>query len=405
MFGYFVYQYDSRVIRYAESLTARGDSVEVVCIGIDHDSPRESIRGVPVIRILRRRLDERTRASYARPLVGFLLKGACIMTLRHLRHPFDLVHVHVPPDFHAMAVLLLRLMGARIILDIHDLTPELYANKYNNGQPSVVVRMLTLIEKLSCRMANHVIAANDLWRTTLVSRSVPDKRCTTLINYPGPLFMREQKKLLPQPGVPLVLYPGSIGPHQGLSVALNAVRHLLDRNIPVHLAIYSCGPEEQSLRKLVEELELKNAVTLHRPVPLDQISSVMASAAVGIVPKLAEGFGGRAFSTKILEFMAVGVPVLVSATPIDTFYFNDSLVEFFKSGDAKDCALHLERLLRDKELRSSRIKAGRSFVELNNWESKKSIYFDIVNSVTSSAIHGENCSLFQNPFFDNESRH
>jgi glycosyltransferase involved in cell wall biosynthesis len=303
------------------------------------------------------------------------------MTVRHLRHPYDVVHVHVPPDFHALALLLVRLTGARVILDIHDLTPELYADKFVDGQSSIVVRMLKLIEKLSCSMANHVIAANDLWRTTLINRSVSDNRCTAIINYPGPVFMRE-RKLLPQADVPLVLYPGTLSAHQGLSVALYAVRLLLDRNVQLHLAIYGRGPEEQPLRKLAQELELKNAFSLHPVLPLDQISAIMASATVGIVPKLAKGFGGQAFSTKILEFMAVGVPILVSATPIDTFYFNDSLVEFFKSGDAKDCAIHLERLLQDKELRASRIMAGRSFVAVNNWESKKSIYLDIVDSVT-----------------------
>ncbi len=39
----------------------------------------------------------------------------------------------------------------------------------------------------------------------------------------------------------------------------------------------------------------------------------MWRADLGVVPKRAEGFGNEAFSTKILEFMACGVPVLVSS--------------------------------------------------------------------------------------------
>ena len=43
----------------------------------------------------------------------------------------------------------------------------------------------------------------------------------------------------------------------------------------------------------------------------------MAAASVGVVPKRSEGFGNEAFSTKTLEFMACGVPVIVSRTRID----------------------------------------------------------------------------------------
>ena len=59
----------------------------------------------------------------------------------------------------------------------------------------------------------------------------------------------------------------------------------------------------------------------------------MAEADLGIVPKRNDSFGDEAFSTKILEFMASGVPVVVSSTRVDRHYFNDKVVRFFPSGD------------------------------------------------------------------------
>ena len=64
-------------------------------------------------------------------------------------------------------------------------------------------------------------------------------------------------------------------------------------------------------------------------IPLEEIAKIMAQADLGVVPKRSEGFGNEAFSTKTLEFMALGVPVLASGTKIDHYYFNDSVVEFF----------------------------------------------------------------------------
>ena len=58
-------------------------------------------------------------------------------------------------------------------------------------------------------------------------------------------------------------------------------------------------------------------------LPLRAIASMMADADLGVVPKRNDSFGGDAFSTKILEFMALGVPLLVADTRIDRHYFND----------------------------------------------------------------------------------
>jgi len=43
------------------------------------------------------------------------------------------------------------------------------------------------------------------------------------------------------------------------------------------------------------------------------------NADLGIVPKRKDNFGNEAFSTKILEFMAMSVPVIVSDTMVDKF--------------------------------------------------------------------------------------
>ena len=44
-----------------------------------------------------------------------------------IEEPYDVIHVHSVPDFQVFATLIPRLMGARVILDIHDIVPEFYA--------------------------------------------------------------------------------------------------------------------------------------------------------------------------------------------------------------------------------------------------------------------------------------
>jgi len=115
--------------------------------------------------------------------------------------------------------------------------------------------------------------------------------------------------------------------------------------------------------------------------PMHEIAHVMADADAGVVPKRAASFGDEAFSTKIPEFMAVGVPVIASSTTIDRYYFNDSQILFFKSEDVDDLAAKMETLINDPRLRSRLVEGGDAFVRDNNWDVKRDEYFDLIRSL------------------------
>ncbi|HEY4281634.1 MAG TPA: glycosyltransferase, partial [Chthoniobacterales bacterium] len=92
-------------------------------------------------------------------------------------------------------------------------------------------------------------------------------------------------------------------------------------------------------------------------------AGVIESADLGIVPKRNDSFGNEAFSTKILEFMATGVPVIVSDTLIDKYYFDDSIVCFFQAGNEQDLARCMLQLIRDPERRRWQSEQATRFVE------------------------------------------
>ena len=136
----------------------------------------------------------------------------------------------------------------------------------------------------------------------------------------------------------------------------------------------------------MEQLKLTNHVRFFPGVFLDQVPDLIANADVGIVPKRAEGFGDQAYSTKIMEFMSQGLPVVLSRTTIDSLYFDDSVVAFFESGNADDLARAIRRVVADEPYRRELSRAGLAYALANSWATMQDVYLNVVDRLTRTGI-------------------
>ena len=92
MVAYSIYEFDNRVMRYAETLAARGDHVDVVALRQKDDPPRGSVNGVDLFRIQERPLPERGRCTYIFRVLLFLFRAMVFLTKRQIRNRYDLIH-------------------------------------------------------------------------------------------------------------------------------------------------------------------------------------------------------------------------------------------------------------------------------------------------------------------------
>lgn len=378
MLAYTFYESDNRVRRYADSLFRRGNHVDVISLRKPDQPNLGTIDGVTVYRIQKRKINEKNKITYLYRLFVFFFNSLFLVTKLHLRKKYAIIHVHSVPDYEVFAAIFAKILGAKVILDIHDIVPEFYASKFNSGKITFLSKVLMVIEKICCSFSDHVIISNHLWYDKLVSRSVKPEKCTTIINYPDEhLFnvgiSKEKSDKF------TIIYPGTINHHQGLDIAIGAMDKISDSVSNVEFHIYGKGPEEENIRAMVKARSLEKSVKLLGLLPLEQIAVKMASAQLGLVPKRADSFGNEAFSTKIMEFMALGVPVLISRTRIDEYYFNDSLVMFFQSGNENDLAEKLLFLINNQDVRERYIQKELEFAAKNSWAVRQSMYFDEVD--------------------------
>ena len=88
-----------------------------------------------------------------------------------LRHGFDVIHVANPPDLLWIVAAPYRLLGKRFVFD-RQLTiscPELFEVRYRDRVPGVMAVVFWL-ERMSLRLADHVVCTNETFRHFAMTR-------------------------------------------------------------------------------------------------------------------------------------------------------------------------------------------------------------------------------------------
>lgn len=380
---YSFYESDTRVLRYGEALAARGDHVDVFSVAQAASVPRkEVVGGCHVHRLQDRLIAEKSKLSFILPHLKFLLKCLWHVTTNQLRKKYDVIHVHNVPDFLVFSAFFAKLGGSTVILDIHDILPELYASKFKARPGSLTVRTLLILERLSANLSDHVILPNHLWLDRYTTRAAAPEKCSVIINFVDDQIFYERPRTRSDDRL-VIIFPGSLQWHQGVDIAVRAFILIAGKIPNAEFHIYGEGPALPALKQLAQESPVASRIQFSPFIPLNQISEKMANADLGVVPKRADSFGNQAYSTKIMEFMSLGVPVVVSRTQIDQFYFNDTIVEFFEPGSDEALAAAMIKLLGDQALREGFRTRAKAFARLNTWDVRKADYLELVDCLTT----------------------
>jgi glycosyltransferase involved in cell wall biosynthesis len=384
MVAYSLFDNDNRVRRYAQSLARRGDHVQIVSLRKEN-APSDSydLDGVTVFGIQTRVRNEKGPLSYLTRQMRFCISAAAFVAREHRRQPYDLIHVHNMPNFLTWAAWWPRRSGAKVILDIHDLVPELYASKFKVGGNSAIVQALKKLERSCAGGVDHVIISNHLWFDKVTARSAPKEKCSVFVNHVDPaVFYRRQRTRKDDKFI--MVFPGGLQWHQGVDLAIRALGLIRDKMPNAEFHIYGSGGCQPELESLAKGLGLEQRVLFNGVRPLHEVAEIVANADLGVVPKRADGFGNEAYSTKIMEFMSQGVPVVLSKTKIDAFYFNEAQVRFFEAGNVEALAEAILTVAQNPGLRESMVRNSLAYVEKNSWAVKEGEYLHLVDSLTRS---------------------
>lgn len=348
---------ETRVIREAQALIEHGYEVDVLCLRAANEPAIDTDAGVTVYRLpVKRHKGSGASVQLLEYLLFFSLAFAKLAVL-HRRRRYAVVQIHNLPDFLVFAGLVPKLTGARVILDIHDLMPEFYASRFRTSLASWPVRLVGVQEQLSCRFADHVISVTDLWRDTLVGRGLPANKTSVVMNVAdGRIFQRQPVE--PASGSTgecfRLIYHGTLSQRYGIDLLLRAVDVVRHQVPHIRLLIHGRGEYLATLQRLAAELSLDAHVQFStQSLPTADLPRMIQTADIGVVPYQRDVFTDGILPTKLMEYVALGVPVIAARTPAIASYFNDSMVQFFKPGDVQSLAGAILALHNDRQRREA----------------------------------------------------
>ena len=163
------YPADPRPRREAEALQKEGIPVDILCLRNKSQPRRECIEGVEVYRLPLRR-SRGGMIRYCFEYLFFICMASIVLSVLTVRKQYHLVHIHNMPDILIISALLPKLLGAKVILDLHDPMPEVFMAKYSLHENHMVVRLLRAMEHFSIWLSDLVLTPNAAFRDLFVAR-------------------------------------------------------------------------------------------------------------------------------------------------------------------------------------------------------------------------------------------
>ena len=376
---------EPRVARQARAAAAAGYEVDVICMRRPGEPRNESLDG---IRICRLPLEHERGLGFraiVREYVGFTVLAAVTLWRLARSRRYRVIHVHNPPDFLLLAALPARLAGgARLIFDVHDLAPDMFAERFGSGNVARLAnRLLPAIERAALRLADAVITVHEPYARELRARGARD--ITVVMNSVDPDVLPPPNSEITAESGFRVVYHGTVTPWYGVDLLIDAAGAVVSQIPDLSVAIYGEGDAVPALRERVSRLGIDDRVQFHdRWLPQTEVLTRVRSAAVGVIPNRPSRLNRYALSSKLLEYVELGIPVAVAGLPTLREHFAEDEVLFFTPGDADALAAALLAIARDPEGARARAVAARRRARAYAWEANAARYVGLLDGLTDA---------------------
>jgi glycosyltransferase involved in cell wall biosynthesis len=374
---------ETRVEREAHALIDQGCEVDVICLKRAGDVSKETINGVGIYRMPVSRHKKSGRFVQLLEYLAFFFLAAIKLSSLYVGKRYDSVQAHNLPDFLVFSAIIPKIFGAKVILDIHDMMPDFYAASIDGDFNSFPVKLISWEERISCRFADHVICVTENARQSIIDRGVAPNKVSIVMNVAdSKIFFR-----LPGDDYPSriedefrLVYHGTMTKRYGVDLLIKAIAQVRNEIPGIQLMLIGGGELRDELMTMCEKLDLADHIFFAPNVVLAaDLPEMLRECNVGVVPNLNDSFTNGLLPTKLMEFTALGIPVIAAETTTISSYFDDNMVLFFEPGNLDELCAKIIESHRNPDLRKNLIENSNKFNEEYSWGKISAEYVALID--------------------------
>lgn len=382
------YPGDPRPRRAIQALVDEGMAVDLLCLADEKSVAREE---AGLLRVRRIPIEHKRGGAiaYAYTYSAFILICGTILAFRSIRKPYDLTYIHNMPDVLVLSALVPKVLGSKVIIDLHDPMPELMRTIYRLEEASAGVRFIKWLERMSLSLTDAVVTVNQACKDLFSTRSCRADKIGVVMNSPD-------EKIFPfRPSVSgsggngssgragrfVVMYHGSLVERNGLDLAIDALDIVKDQIPGIELRVY--GRATPFLDRVLESVRargLEPHVRYLGPRNLEQLVTDIGACDVGVIPNHRNAFTDINTPTRIFEYLSLGRVVIAPRTKGIEDYFSPESLVYFESGDSSDLAAKLRYVYANPDEAGLTVTRGQEVYREHTWQKERATLLEIVKS-------------------------
>jgi colanic acid biosynthesis glycosyl transferase WcaI len=352
-------------------LVEQGWAVEVVCGSDPYAPPGEEqvadpvAAGVHIRRVPRLFSGDIHRWKLARQIWYYI---AALPLLISRSCALYIVQTN-PPLLVPMAALAAIVRRRRFVIIAQDLYPEVMLAHGMVRQSSLAARVLRSLFRWAYRRADRVISLGPTMSRRLQEKGVDPRAIVRISNWATgdeqAVVRGGSNRLRSQWGLTdkfVLLYSGNLGIAHDIETPLRAVQLALASIPNLVLVVIGKGSRLREAQELAAKLGIMHAVQFRPLVPFELLPHSLGLADVALVT-LRQGFEGLVVPSKLLGYMARGIPTIYVGPDSDASCFIEDSASglVFRNDDAESLARALVPLAADADNAPAMGESGRRY--------------------------------------------
>ncbi len=336
-----------------------GNDVTVITPDLDWNGEQFNPKINSKIKVIRTETPSRTKIKIAarRCQSNIKKKAIEIGKLNQFDFVFTIFHpFHLVPK---AAVEAAKELGIPSIVKVDDAIYE-----KASGIKLLQRKIEKMINGKTLRTGTKILVSNNDTKKTIIEEyGVKSEKISIIPNGVDLLLFntateKNQKK---------IVFAGAMYYHRGLDILLEAIPFVIKKISDAKFVLLGSGAEMNKLKKIVSDNNLENSVEFKGWIKREEIPKNISDASIGIGPLRLTDVTSRALPIKVLEYMAVSLPIIAQKGTLPSDVLENEKNGYFIE-NSNDLAEKIILLLNQPKKVESMGRQSSKMVQKFDWE-------------------------------------